>query len=146
MKQLDINDIMRILPHQYPFLLVDRITDWEKSSHITGYKHITFNEPCFQGHFPGKPVMPGVLTIEALAQVSGVLALLSVEEDVPRQQLFLLAGVDKVRYRKPMQPGDRMDMRCDVLHAKSRIWKFKTTCHVEGELACSAELMIASQV
>ena len=141
MNKLSIDQIKKYLPHRYPFLLVDRVQDFVLNESITGYKNLTANESFFNGHFPVKPVMPGVLMIEALAQLSGVLILKSLELNPDNDNVFFLAGVDKTRFKRLVTPGDRLDMQVDVIKVRSSLWKFKGVCTVDGELACEAEFM-----
>ena len=139
---LDINDIMRLLPHRYPFLLIDRVLEFESGERLLGYKNVTYNEPFFLGHFPQKPVMPGVLIIEAMAQATGLLAFNTVGRDGrPENVLYYLVGVDKVRFKRPVEPGDQLMLEARVKNAKRNIWVFETEARVDGKLAASAEIM-----
>ncbi|WP_416305663.1 3-hydroxyacyl-ACP dehydratase FabZ [Neptunicella sp. SCSIO 80796] len=138
--QVDIEEIMALLPHRYPFLLVDRVTDLQLNHSIKAYKNITFNEPCFMGHFPGKPIFPGVLILEALAQAAGVLGFKSVAHN---DELYLYAGIDKARFKHPVVPGDRMDLDVELIKERRGIWKFAGVASVNGKEACSAEFMCA---
>lgn len=139
---MDIKEIQRILPHRYPFLLVDRIVEIDLGKRIVGIKNVSVNEPFFQGHFPGYPVMPGVLIIEAMAQVGGVLAFKSVEEKMDISgKLVYFAGIDKAKFRKPVFPGDQIRFELDVIHIKEPYWKLKGVALVDGKKACEAELM-----
>ncbi|WP_438864180.1 3-hydroxyacyl-ACP dehydratase FabZ [Neptunicella sp.] len=140
LNQVDIEEIMALLPHRYPFLLVDRVTDIELNHSIKAYKNITFNEPCFMGHFPGKPIFPGVLILEALAQAAGVLGFKSVAN---KDELYLYAGIDKARFKHPVVPGDRMDLDVHLIKERRGIWKFAGVASVDGREACSAEFMCA---
>ena len=136
---LDSTDIQAILPHRYPFLLVDRIEDLEIGKRVIGIKNVTVNEPFFQGHFPGRPIMPGVLIIEAMAQVGGILAFKSANQSGAKLVYFM--GIDKARFRKPVVPGDRLRFVLDVLRARHPYWKMKGEAYVEDSLVCEAELM-----
>jgi 3-hydroxyacyl-[acyl-carrier-protein] dehydratase len=107
LQSIEIEEILSLLPHRYPFLLVDRVTDYKLNESISAYKNITFNEPCFTGHFPGKPIFPGVLILEALAQAAGILGFKTAGNS---DDLYLYAGIDKARFKRPVVPGDRMDM------------------------------------
>ena len=140
LNQIQIEEILNLLPHRYPFLLVDRVTDMVLGESIEAYKNITFNEPCFTGHFPGKPIFPGVLILEALAQAAGVLGFKTVGNS---DDLYLYAGIDKARFKRPVVPGDRLDFSVKLIKEKRGIWKFSGVASVDGEEACSAEFMCA---
>jgi beta-hydroxyacyl-ACP dehydratase FabZ len=135
-----IEEIMKILPHRYPFLLVDRILSVELDKHIVGLKNITVNEPFFVGHFPQSPIMPGVLIVEAMAQVAGILALLSTPENLGNQALYLMS-LDKVRFRKPVVPGDQLILDLTVLKGKKKFFKMEGKATVNDHLVAEAELM-----
>lgn len=137
---LSIDDIQRILPHRYPFLLVDRILDMEPGKRVVGIKNVTVNEPFFQGHFPGKPVMPGVLVIEAMAQVgaAGILAMPEFEG-----KIALFAGIDKARFRRQVVPGDQLRIEVNVLKLRGSVGKSEARAYVGEDLAAEAELMFA---
>lgn len=137
---LNVEEIQRILPHRYPFLLVDRIIEMESGQRIVGVKNVSINEPFFQGHFPGKPIMPGVLIIEALAQVGGILALLSTPEHLGNPSVFLL-GIDRVRFRKPVLPGDQLILEVETLRSGKKFWKLQGKARVNQTLVTEAELM-----
>jgi 3-hydroxyacyl-[acyl-carrier-protein] dehydratase len=141
-QSLDWEDIKRILPHRYPFLLVDRILSLEAGKRIVGLKNITINEPFFQGHFPGRPIMPGVLIIEALAQVGGILALVSTPEHLGNPSVFLM-GLDKVRFRKPVVPGDQLVLELEALRGGKKFWRMQGKAFVNKTLVTEAELMAA---
>ena len=136
---LDIYAILKRLPHRYPFLLVDRAEDYQPRKSITGIKNVTFNEPFFQGHFPGEPVMPGVLILEAMAQAGGILACLSDQEMIGR--LVYFAGVDKARFRRVVRPGDQLVLRLEMIKQKGKITKMSGKAYVDEQLATEAELM-----
>jgi len=138
---LDINEIMKILPHRHPFLLVDRITEVENGKRIVGFKNVSINEPFFPGHFPGHPVMPGVLIIESMAQVSGILAYLSSDESV-RSKITYFVGIDNARFRKPVLPGDRLRLELEVSGCKRGIWSFSGRAFVADNLVAEAELKL----
>ena len=137
---IDVNRIREIIPHRYPFLLVDRVTYLEPGLKAKGYKNITSNEPFFQGHFPGNPIMPGVLIIEALAQL-GCLAMLI--KDEYKDMIGLFAGIDGVRFKKPVIPGDKLDLYVELVKLKGPIGKFKGTATVDEQIACEAEVLFA---
>ncbi len=139
---MDIQQIMQYLPHRSPFLLVDRIVEFESGKKIVGIKNVTMNEPFFTGHFPGRPIMPGVLIVEAMAQTSAVLALKSTEDDPAlKNALYLFAGIDNARFKRIVVPGDQIRMEIEVTKLRNIIWKVQATATVDGEVACSAELM-----
>lgn len=137
--------IKTYLPHRYPFMLIDRVTAISADNWITGYKNISINEELFNGHFPDKPVMPGVLMVEAMAQLSGILGFVSAGQTSEDGYLYLFAGVDKVRFKRLVTPGDTLIVRSKAVMNKRDIYKFECTAHVDGQLACSAEIMIARQ-
>ena len=138
--KLDINEIMTYLPHRYPFLLVDKIVEFEEGKQITGIKNVTINEPFFQGHFPGHPIMPGVLIIEAMAQVGGLLAFKSEPENAEGKVVYFM-GIDGARFRSPVVPGDQIRLVLTVLKQRRTIWKFKGEAFVDDNLVAEAELM-----
>lgn len=137
---LDIQKIKDIIPHRYPFLLVDKVTEMEQGKRIVGYKNVTINEPFFQGHFPDHPVMPGVLIVEALAQV-GAIAVLDIEEN--KGKIGFLAGIDKCRFKRQVIPGDELKLEIEITRMKGPIGKGKGKATVNGELACQAEITFA---
>jgi 3-hydroxyacyl-[acyl-carrier-protein] dehydratase len=137
--ELDILQILECLPHRYPFLLVDRVLEIVPGESVRCYKNVTINEPFFQGHFPGLPVMPGVLIMEAMAQAGGIMVFSSPGEDL-RKKIFLFTGIEKVRFRKQVIPGDRLDLEGTLLRRKMRIWKMGCRAMVGGALVAEAEL------
>jgi beta-hydroxyacyl-ACP dehydratase FabZ len=137
----DICGIMRSIPHRYPFLLVDRIVDLEPGKRVVAYKNVTFNEPFFQGHFPGAPIMPGVLIIEAMAQAGAVLLLHDMEDRDAK--LVYFTGIDKARFRRTVVPGDQLHFTLEVLKLRSRTCKLKGRAEVDGQLAAEAEILSA---
>ncbi len=140
---IDINEIKKYIPHRYPFLLVDRITELEIGKRVVGLKNVTVNEPFFPGHFPHNQVMPGVLIIEAMAQTAAVLAF-KTEGTVPDDDSTVyFASVDNVRFKRPVVPGDQLVMEAEIVRKMRNIWKFKAVARVDGELATEAEFMCA---
>ncbi|MBM4293405.1 MAG: 3-hydroxyacyl-ACP dehydratase FabZ [Deltaproteobacteria bacterium] len=139
---LSSEEIQRILPHRFPFLLVDRILSLELGKRIVGLKNVTINEPFFQGHFPGRPIMPGVLIVEAMAQVGGILALMSTPENLGNPSVLLM-GVDKVRFRKPVVPGDQLLVEVETLRSGKRFWKMQAKALVNEAVVCEGEVIAA---
>ena len=137
---IDIQGILDILPHRYPFLLVDRVLELE-AERILAIKNVTFNEPFFTGHFPQKPIMPGVLILEALAQASGILAFGSVGKTPAQGSLYYLVGIDNARFKQPVMPGDRLDLYVEMTRNMRGIYKFTAEASVEGRVVAQAELM-----
>ncbi len=135
---LDIAQIQDILPHRYPFLLVDRIVELDPGKRIVGLKNVTINEPFFQGHFPGLPVMPGVLIVEAMAQTAGLLMLDNVDD--PKAKILLFAGIDEARFRRPVTPGDTLKIVMTLLRFKGKVCRLKGEVFVGDQLAAEAEL------
>jgi len=136
---LDLQEIVKILPHRYPFLMVDRILEIESGKRIVGIKNVTINEPFFQGHFPGHPVMPGVLIIESMAQVAGILAYLSAGEEDRKKITYFLA-IDNARFRKPVLPGDVLRLEMVTTMTRRGIWGFNGKAYVEDKLVADADL------
>ncbi|PWT91637.1 MAG: 3-hydroxyacyl-[acyl-carrier-protein] dehydratase FabZ [Acidobacteria bacterium] len=143
MPALDIQAILKALPHRYPFLLVDRILEYEKEKRIIGIKNVTFNEPFFMGHFPGRPIMPGVLIIEAMAQLGGVLLLQ--DHDLKEKGLVYLVGIDNAKFRKTVIPGDQLRIVVDVLRYKYTICKMRGEAYVNETLVAEAEFLTSLQ-
>lgn len=142
---MNYKQLKRYLPHRYPFMLVDRVTACDGKSWITGHKNISINEPFFQGHFPDEPIMPGVLIVEAMAQISGVLAFITEGITAEDGYLFLFAGVDKARFRNQVVPGDQLVLKSKLLMQKREIYKFDCKAYVDDKLAANAQLMIIRQ-
>jgi len=138
---MDITEIMKHLPHRYPFLLVDRVLEMVPNKHIVAIKNVTMNEPQFPGHFPHHPIMPGVLIIEALAQAAGLLAFISADRPATDNSVIYFVGIDGARFKRPVVPGDQMRMEATITRSLRGIWKFAVKATVDGELACEAELM-----
>ncbi|WIG99252.1 3-hydroxyacyl-ACP dehydratase FabZ [Myxococcus sp. SDU36] len=137
---MDIGEILNLLPHRYPFLLVDRVVEIVPGQKLTAYKNVTINEPFFNGHFPGHPVMPGVLILEALAQATAILAYKSENMD-PTRKLTYLMGVDGARFRKPVLPGDRLQLDIEVVRHKGAVWKTKGLATVDGARVAEGEFL-----
>lgn len=140
---MDIHEILKFLPHRYPFLLIDRVLEIDMGNSLTALKNVTMNEAFFMGHFPGKPVMPGVLILEAMAQAGGVLAYKSTNTSPEDGTLYYFAGIDNARFRRVVEPGDQLRLEVKVLRSKRDIWKLEGSAYVGDELACSAEFMSA---
>ena len=142
---MDIQDVMAHLPHRYPFLLVDRVVDYREGEYLKGYKNITFNEPYFQGHFPQKPVMPGVLIMEALAQATGILAFKTTQTQPTENSLYYLVGIDNARFKQKVGPGDQLMLDVRVKKRSRGVWKFDAEATVDGQIVATAELMCAER-
>lgn len=142
---MNLTEIMDVLPHRYPFLLVDRVVELVKGERIIAYKNITGNEEVFNGHFPGAPIFPGVMIVEALAQASGILGFVTTDTTADDGKLYLFAGVDNVRFKTPVVPGDQLMLESEVVAVKRHIWRFQTRAMVNGKLACEATLLCAYQ-
>ncbi len=138
---IEITRILELIPHRYPFLLVDRVLEYERRKRVVGLKNVTFNEPFFQGHFPGAPVMPGVLIIEAMAQTAAVLILLEVEDR--SRELVYFTGIDECRFRRPVMPGDQLRLELDVIKLRPRAAKMRAVATVGGKVAAEAMLLSA---
>ena len=145
MDSMDIHEILEHLPHRYPFLLIDRVLECEPGKSLVGYKNVTFNEPYFTGHFPQRPVMPGVLILEALAQATGILAFRTLERTPDDNSLYYFVGVDKARFKQPVEPGDQLQLEVEFVKQMRGIWKFNGKALVDGNVVCSAELMCAER-
>ena len=139
---LDIVRIMELLPHRYPFLMIDRVVEVERKQRVVAIKNVTVNEPCFQGHFPGYPIMPGVLLLEALAQAGCILVMLEAPD--PTEKLVVFTGVERARFRRPVFPGDQVRLEIDVLNWRSRLMRMQGKAYVDGKLVC--EGIVTSQM
>ena len=142
---MDIKEILDHLPHRYPFLLVDRVVDFEIGKSIHAYKNISINEPFFTGHFPHHPVMPGVLIMEALAQAAGILSFKTMGTKPDDNSVFYFVGLDNARFKKPVVPGDQLHLHVEIVRQIRGIWKYKVEARVDGEVAAQAELMCAQR-
>lgn len=139
---LEIQEIMALLPHRYPFLMIDRVLDFTPGESLTAIKNVTINEPIFTGHFPTMPIFPGVLILEALAQATGILGFKTVTER-SENELYLFAAIDEARFKKPVIPGDQLVLEVKFLKERRNLWKFYGEAKVDGQVVCSAELMCA---
>ena len=144
-EKMDIEAIMRQLPHRYPFLLVDRVLECVSGQHIRALKNVTFNEPFFPGHFPHRPVMPGVMIIEALAQAAGIRAFKTVGVVPDTETRFYFVAIDNARFRKPVEPGDQLVLKVTLKRSFKGIWKFHGSAEVDGAEVASAEIMVAPE-
>lgn len=142
---MDIQRIMQLLPHRYPFLLVDRVIECTPGERLLAIKNVTFNEPFFPGHFPIKPVMPGVLIIEAMAQTTGLLAAESSDTERSKSSVYYLVGVDKARFKRPVGPGDQLHLEAKLLKVKRDLWVFDCAAMVDGKVVASAEIMCTAR-
>jgi len=141
LNSLDIHEVLRHLPHRYPFLLIDRVLDCVPDQSLTAIKNVTINEPFFQGHFPHRPVMPGVLILEAMAQASAILSFKSIGTLPNKDSVYYFVGVDKARFKRPVEPGDQLRIESRLARKVKGIWLFECNTYVGNELCCSAELM-----
>lgn len=142
-EQIEIENILKLLPHRYPFLLIDRVMDYEPFGHLNAIKNVTINEPFFEGHFPKHPIMPGVLILEALAQACGVLCSKSLVAKEGMEFMYYFAGIDNARFKYMVTPGDTLDLKVKLIKHRRDIWKMHGEAYVGDELACSADLMSA---
>jgi len=142
---VDVEKILRLLPHRYPFLLVDRVIDYKLGEHLTAIKNVTFNEPHFNGHFPKHPVMPGVLIIEAMAQASGILSRLAIGELTDESDIFYLVKVDKAKFTKTVVPGDQLHLCVSIKRRMRNMVQYECQAKVEGKVVAKAELLCASK-
>ncbi len=140
---MDINEVLRRLPHRYPFLLVDRVQECIAGKSIRALKNVTFNEHFFPGHFPHRPVFPGVIILEALAQTAGILAFVTAGQYPDASRPMYFVGIDSARFRRPVEPGDQLILKATLERQMRGIWKFATVAEVDGEVATSAEMMVA---
>ena len=145
MSEMYIEEIRRFLPHRYPFLLVDRVLECVPGESLTAIKNVSVNEPQFTGHFPDVPIMPGVLIIEALAQATGLLGFRTMSEEPSDDLLYMLVGVDNVRFKRQVVPGDQLTLKANIIRRSKVIWKFQCEASVDGELVTSADLLCAAK-
>lgn len=144
-KSVDVKTILRLLPHRYPFLLVDRVTDYEPFVYLNAVKNVSVNEPFFVGHFPGNPIMPGVLMLEALAQAGAIFSNLSRTPDEGYEFLYFFAGIDNAKFKQVVTPGDQLALRVTLNTQKRDFWKMHGEVYVDDKLACSADIMSAAK-
>ncbi|WP_036185990.1 3-hydroxyacyl-ACP dehydratase FabZ [Marinobacterium lacunae] len=142
---MDVKEIREYLPHRYPFLLVDRVVDLKPGESIVAYKNVTVNEPFFNGHFPDHPVMPGVLIIEAMAQAAGILGFKTMDKTPQDGSIYYFVGADNVRFKRPVVPGDRLQLEAKVVSERRGIWKFEVNSSVDGETVSSATILCADR-
>ena len=142
---MDVKEIREYLPHRYPFLLVDRVTELNLGDSIVAYKNVTINEPFFNGHFPDHPVMPGVLIIEAMAQAAGILGFKTMDKTPQDGSIYYFVGSDKLRFKRPVVPGDKLLLEASIMSEKRGIWKFDCSASVDGQLAASATILCADR-
>ena len=142
---MDINEILEHLPHRYPFLLVDKVLDYEAGKSLLAIKNVSYNEPQFTGHFPQKPILPGVLVIEALAQATGILAYKSTDTKPNGESLYYLVGIDKTRFKRQVNPGEQLMLKVEVIKKMRGVWKFNAVATVDDVMVASAELMCAER-
>ena len=140
---MDINEVMRYLPHRFPMLMVDRVLECKPNESLTAIKNVTINEPFFPGHFPGRPVFPGVFILEALAQACGILAFASAGEVPDKDSSLYFVGIDKARFRRPVEPGDQLILKVGFQKVRRGIYRFDTRAEVDGKAVCTAELMVS---
>ncbi len=145
METLDIHRILEKLPHRYPFLLVDRVVACYPGERIEALKNVSYNEPYFAGHFPQRPVMPGVMILEALAQATGILAFCTTGKSAEQGTLYYFVGVDHARFKRPVEPGDQLVLQAEVVRGRGKIWKFATRGLVDGKLVCEADIMCTAR-
>ena len=141
MNPMEIHEILKYLPHRYPFLLIDRVLSWESGKTISALKNVTINEPFFPGHFPHHPVMPGVLIIEALAQAAAILTLKTANLKADEDTIYYFVGIDRARFKKPVQAGDQLVLKATILRERIGIWKYSALAEVDGRVVTEAELM-----
>lgn len=142
---MDICEVLNHLPHRYPFLLIDRVVECIPGKSLVALKNVTYNEPFFQGHFPQRPIMPGVLILEALAQATGILAFRTTETRPTQNVLYFFVGIDKARFKQPVEPGDQLILEVDLVRRMRDLWKFSAQAKVDGKVVASAELMCAKK-
>lgn len=141
MVEMDIDEIMKYLPHRYPMLLIDRVVDMQLGESLVAIKNVSYNEPYFQGHFPNRPVMPAVIILEAMAQATGILVLRSMDKLPSEKSIYYFVGIDGARFRRPVEPGDQLRIEVKLIRSVRGIWKLRSDATVEGETVASGDLM-----
>jgi 3-hydroxyacyl-[acyl-carrier-protein] dehydratase len=142
---MDIHKVLSLLPHRYPFLLIDRVVDYKPDEYLIAVKNVTFNEPYFAGHFPTRPVMPGVLIVEAMAQATGLLAMESRPDEVGQKALYYFVGIDKARFKRTVEPGDQLTIDVRLKKVRSGIWLFSGDARVDDQIAATADIMCTAR-
>jgi 3-hydroxyacyl-[acyl-carrier-protein] dehydratase len=142
---MDIHKVLSLLPHRYPFLLIDRVVDFKPDDYLIALKNVSFNEPFFAGHFPVRPVMPGVLIVEAMAQATGLLAMESRPDEVGQRALYYLAGIDKARFKRTVEPGDQLALDVRLKKVRRGVWLFSGEARVDGQIAATADILCTAR-
>jgi 3-hydroxyacyl-[acyl-carrier-protein] dehydratase len=143
LNKLDIHEVLNYLPHRYPFLLIDRVLEYTKGESLVAIKNVSMNEPFFQGHFPHRPVMPGVLVVEAMAQACAILSFKTLDQLPGDHAVYLFVGIDKARFKRTVEPGDQLRIEVSLLRRMQGIWRFTANAKVDDQVVCTAELMCA---
>ena len=141
MAEMDIGEIMKYLPHRYPMLLIDRVVEFEHGKSLVAIKNVSYNESYFQGHFPNRPVMPGVIILESMAQATGILVLRSMDKLPSEKSIYYFVGIDGARFRRPVEPGDQLRIEVNLLRSSRGIWKLRSNATVDGEIVANGDLM-----
>jgi len=142
---MDIHEVLSLLPHRYPFLLIDRVVEYKENQHLVAFKNVTINEPFFAGHFPKRPVMPGVLIVEAMAQATGLLAMKSRPDQVWERVVYYFVGIDKARFKRIVEPGDQLTIEVQLDKVRQGVWRFNGKAHVDNEIAATADIMCTAR-
>ena len=145
MSTMDIHEVLSLLPHRYPFLLIDRVVEYKENQHLVAFKNVTINEPFFAGHFPKRPVMPGVLIVEAMAQATGLLAMKSRPDQVWERVVYYFVGIDKARFKRIVEPGDQLTIEVQLDKVRQGVWRFNGKAHVDNEIAATADIMCTAR-
>ena len=145
MSTMDIHKVLSLLPHRYPFLLIDKVLDYKPNDYLVALKNVSYNEPYFNGHFPVRPVMPGVLIVEAMAQATGLLSMKSRPDEVGQKSLYYFVGIDKARFKRPVGPGDQLILNVKMGHVRRGIWKFTGDARVDDQIVATADLMCTAR-